>query len=316
VSVVFNALADAATTYYPPFTWNYHQSAWQPPYDAAIGLAAIHSHHRMVKGTMALVPPSAPRLNSPNADCGGWGSGKTPTDVYTDWTWEDAPVCQYWKDPDGPITIRKGQALTTTCYVNNGITPEAIKHGLVAGSSVEALKALGAPIPDYPMLVPASTWGDALVSSPVGQELLYGTHPPINYRVVYKCSSRAPGVPGATLIATPENAGNVYSICSPNPAVDADGDYVDGPYVNETQCGAGGLCQPGSIVFACIGEDEMCIGVSMYWALERVLNPDGTPNQDAIGKLQQGDVNQVGTPGVLFPTDVGQGNCPDCQPGL
>ena len=48
--------------------------------------------------------------------------------------------------------------------------------------------------------------------------------------------------------------------------------------MNEGQCGPGGVCEPSSIVFAC---------------------------------------DEVGTPGVLIPTDVGVGGiCPDCQPGL
>ncbi|MGH7859265.1 MAG: hypothetical protein ACREQY_18215, partial [Candidatus Binatia bacterium] len=191
-----------------------------------------------------------------------------------------------------------------------------IKHGLVAGSTVKALKVLGAPIPDYPELVPASTWGDALVESPVGRELLYGTHPPLNYRVVYKCSNYFPNVPGATLLTTPENIGNVNTICAPNPAVDADGDYIDGPY--ESACG---LCQPGSIAFACIGEDEMCIGVAMYWEIPR-LGSDR--NEEAVENMQNADeledLNEVGTPGNLgilgYPPDI-TGNCPDCDgPGL
>ncbi|MGH7819984.1 MAG: hypothetical protein ACREQ9_09435, partial [Candidatus Binatia bacterium] len=257
VNVMFNALADAATTYYPPFTWNYHESEWTPPFDAEIGLVAIHSHHRMVKGFMNVAPVNPPRPNATDPTCGGPKPDGTPNDLYTDWFWEDAPVCEYWKEKDGPVPLRKGQSLRTSCYVNNGVTPEAIKHGLVAGASVQALKALGAPIPDYPKLVPASTWGDALVESYVGKELLYGTHPPVNYRVNYKCSDPPlpNNVPGSTLLVAPTGIG--ASICSPNPAIDADGDYVDGAYVNELQCGPGGLCQPGSIVFACIGEEEM-----------------------------------------------------------
>ncbi|MGH7856516.1 MAG: hypothetical protein ACREQY_04235, partial [Candidatus Binatia bacterium] len=192
VNVMFNALADAATTYYPPFTWNYHESEWTPPFDSALALTAIHSHHRMVKGFMTIAPQNPPRLLSDNRTCGGWLNGGeiTPNpEIYTDWYWEDAPVCEYWRDPDGPITLRKGMALRTSCYVNNGVTPEAIKHGLVAGSTVKALKVLGAPIPDYPEIGEAKTWGDPLKESAVGKELLYGTHEPVNYRVVYKCST-------------------------------------------------------------------------------------------------------------------------------
>src|SRR2546423_12143342 len=117
----------------------------------------------MVKGTMNVSPANLPRLQSDNAICGGAkGQPTPPTDLYTDWFWEDAPVCQYWRQPDGSVPLRKGESLRTTCYVNNGVTPEAIKHGLVAGSAITGLRNLGAPIPDYPALVPASTWGDAL----------------------------------------------------------------------------------------------------------------------------------------------------------
>ena len=304
LNIAFNAAADLATTWYPPFTWNYHESEWLPPFDAAVGLTAIHSHHRMVKGTMAVAPASPPRTNSQDPNCGGAGS----TDIYTSWYWEDAPVCQYWKETDGPVIVRKGQSLRTTCYVNNGVTPEAIKHGLVAGSAVQTLKVLGAPIPDYPELMPASTWGDALAESPVGRQLLYGLHPPINYRVVYKCSTQAPTLPGATIVPLD------YEICSPNPAVDADLDYIDGPYKNPAQCGGDpdALCQPGTIRFACIGEDEMCIGVSMYWALPRL---GGEGNDEAMENLQSGNVNEVGTPGNAGADTSLSGLCPECDQG-
>lgn len=338
VNVMFNAAADLATTYYPPFTWQYHEAEWTPPFDAAVALTAIHSHHRMVKGLMNVAPKNPPRqqesaLNTPE-ECGiGANPDGTPKDnpdfspneLYTDWWWEDAPVCEYWKQPDGPITVRKGQSLRTTCYVNNGVTPEAIKHGFVAGATVAALKALGAPIPEYPKLVPASTWGDPLAKSEVGKQLLYGTHPPINYRVVYKCSEKikpvqagdatVAGVPFATLAQTPEDIGGFYDICSPNPDADGDGDYIDGAYENDSQCG-GGLCEPSSIVFACIGEDEMCIGVSMYWALPRLGNEE--TNDEAMQNLQDGDLDHVGTPGNLgVETDV-SGICTECGggPGL
>jgi hypothetical protein len=272
---------------------------------------AIHSHHRMVKGTMNVTPVNPPRPQDTDPTCGGPKPDGTPaTDLYTDWFWEDAPVCQFWKQKDGPVPLRKGESLRTTCYVNNGITPEAIKHGLVAGSTVETLKTLGAPIPDYPKLAPASTFGDALAKSAVGKEFLYGTHPPINYRVVYKCSTSFSQVPGASMLALPEEVGGLYQICTPNPAIDADGDYIDGAYKNDLQCG-GGLCEPSSIVFACIGEDEMCIGVALYWAMPRLLNPDS--GDEALQNLQAGDVNNVGLPGATNnPTDVPSGNCPEC----
>ena len=311
INISFNAAADGATTMYPPFTWNYHESEWVPPFDSQIALNAIHSHHRMVKGVMNVAPVNPPRLNAHDPNCGGPQPNGAPSDLYTSWEWEDAPVCQYWKEDDGPVPLRKGQTLRTTCYVNNGVTPEAIKHGLVAGATVEVLKALGAPIPEYPETMPADTWGDPLRNSPVGTELLYGTHPPLNYRVVYKCSSN--GMHGDSMVQF--NAfveGRRNPICNPNPATDADGDYIDGAYVNGEQCGEGGVCEPGSIVFACVGEEEMCIGVSMYWAMPR-LGSDS--NDEALENLAAGNVNDVGTPGNAgTETDI-SGICTECGDG-
>jgi hypothetical protein len=312
VSVMFNAAADAVSTYYPPFTWNYHEAEWLAPYDAQIALGAIHSHHRMVKGLMNPAGGFPPRVNSPNPLCGGLMNPTSDSvNAYTDWYWEDAPVCEWWKDADGTIPLRKGQAWRTTCYINNGVTPEAIKHGLVAGASAEALRQLGAPIPDYPNLVPASTWGGVLADSPVGKELLYGTHPPINYRVKYSCGSDP-----VTTTTQPLSEG---VNCNPNPAVDEHGEYVDGSYKNDVQCGStGGYCNPSAIVFACVGEEEMCIGVTMYYAMPRPLNSDGSPNEGFIAEAQAGHVNNLGTPvNTGLPTDVlVGGNCPDCKAGL
>jgi hypothetical protein len=314
INFMFNAVGDLATTAYPPFTWNYHESEWLPPYDAAITHMAIHSHHRMVKGTMNLAPPHEPRTESPNPLCGGLANGggvagltSDSINLYTDWYWEDAPVCNYWKDPDGPVIIRKGQSVRTTCFVNNGVTPEAIKHGLVAGSMVEALRNLGAPIPQQPAGMPASTWGNALAESPIGREFLYGTHPTNNYRVKYTCA-----VGGAPTMISP-----IGDNCAPNPAVDGDGDYVDGPYRNPTDCGAGldgegGWCQPGVIRFACIGEEEMCIGVALYYALPRL---GGAGSEEAQQNLEEQNLDGVGTPGSTPNMDV-SGICHDCDPGL
>jgi hypothetical protein len=277
----------------------------------------------MVKGTMDVTPISPPRLNSMDPLCGGWGPfalGLEPTppaNLYTGWFWEDAPVCQYWRDADGPVILRKHDALRTTCYVNNGVTPEAIKHGLVAGAAVEALKNLGAPIPDYPATgVPASTWGDALVDSPVGRELLYGKHPPVNYRVRYACGP-APGVSYSVPLSGGTN-------CPNNPNVDAEGDYIDGPY-QTAQCGSPtSWCNPANIAFACIGEDEMCIGVTMYWALDRLgTDPNGKAYQnlqEAVTEQDPEKVDGVGTPGntgvPMDPTLLNGGMCPECKTGL
>jgi hypothetical protein len=316
INFMFNAIADAGTTAYAPFTWNYHESEWVAPYDLALANAAIHSHHRMVKGTMDILPANPPRLKSPNPLCGGAANGQTPTNLYTDWYWEDAPVCEYWRDPDGPVVMRKGEAVRTTCFVNNGVTPEAIKNGLVAGSVVEGLRSLGAPIPQQPGSVPTSTWSDLFASSPVGDQLLYGKHPPVNYRVKYTCSGTG-GMP--TNQAFVSSTGIVGAKpCLPNPAVDGDGDYVDGPYRNSTECpkdssGQPGWCNPGVITFACIGEEEMCIGVSLFYALPRI---GGADNDEAMANLQKGDVNNVGTPGSAPRPATDNGICHDCNPGL
>ena len=308
LNLMFNAIVDAATTYYPPFTWQYHTSVWYPPFDAAVVVGAIHSHHRMVKGTMDVVPSNPPRLQSVNPQCGGWASGEPPDALYVNWEWEDAIVCDWGGEPDGPVVVRKNQGISTTCFVNNGVTPEAIKHGLVAGDLVESLKVLGAPIPEYPETVPASTWGDPLAQSPVGTDLLYGTHPPINYRVVYKCATDGMGSAKASTLVTNK------PVCSPNPAVDADGDYIDGPYVNEDQCGSGGICEPGSITFACVGEDEMCIGVAAYYALPRLGSESG--HDEAMEELGQGNLDGVGTPGNTgVQMDLPSGDCPECDEG-
>lgn len=319
VNANFNAAADLATTFYPPFTWNYHQSQWEPPFDSEVAIMAIHSHHRMVKGTMDVLPVNPPRPNDTDPVCGGPQPDGTPaTNLYTDWFWEDAPVCQFWKQKDGPVPLRKGESLQTTCMVNNGITPEAIKHGLVSAGTVRTLREMGAPIPDYPALVPASTWGDPLQKSAVGQDLLYGMHPPINYRVVYKCSTNSTlkQIPGGSNVVLPEGIGDLYQICTPNPAVDSQGDYVDGAYKNDLQCG-GGLCEPSSIVFACVGEDEMCIGVALYWKMEGPINPDGSVNPNWVQSVQSGNLNQAGTPGSTnTPSDYPSGNCAECGPPL
>jgi hypothetical protein len=254
--------------------------------------------------------------------------------------------------------MRKGNVVRTTCFVNNGVTPEAIKNGLVAGSVVEGLRNLGAPIPQRPGTVPASQWGDLLASSPVGEQLLYGKHPPVNYRVKYTCSGTGGGGDPLPPVGVPGEVGGpireddeevvpetevpvvggqqvlpetdmnrpFYSStgilgaqpCLPNPAVDGDGDYVDGPYRNSTECpkdaeGQPGWCNPGTITFACIGEEEMCIGVSLFYALPRI---GGEDHDEAMANLEEGNVNEVGTPGSAPRPPTDNGICHDCKAGL
>jgi hypothetical protein len=312
---MFQAVPDLAT-YYPPFTFNYKEVPWTAPYDLKMTMLVLHSHHRMVKGTINLTPNPL-RANSPNPDCGGSaGQSVPPLNLYTNWAWEDAPICDLWKDPDGPVVMRKGQVLRAGCAVNNGVTPEAIKHGLIAGDVVETLRTLSnGAIPEDPSTVPTSTWAPAFVNSPVGQQLLYGTHEPENYRVVYKCSTTAPTVPGATAVGV---LGTATKICPPNPKKDADGDYVDGTYVNEAICGPGGLCEPSAIAWADRAEDEMCIMVGHYYGLDRIGDIDGGGHDRAVAKLSSGDPNQmqdVGTPGNSPNWDL-VGRCWDCKAGL
>jgi hypothetical protein len=101
--------------------------------------------------------------------------------------------------------------------------------------------------------------------------------------------------------------------CSPNPAADADGEYVDGPYRNAKECGVdmngdGIWCNPGVIRFACVGEEEMCIGVGTYYALPRI---GGAENDEAMKNLEDGNVDGVGTPGATRNMDI-VGICHDC----
>jgi hypothetical protein len=97
-----------------------------------------------------------------------------------------------------------------------------------------------------------------------------------------------------------------------------DGDYVDGPYQNKAECGVDSSgeprwCNPGTITFACIGEEEMCIGVAGYYALPRL---GGAGSDEAVENLKKGDVDGVGTPGSTPNMDLPAGICADCKVGL
>ena len=331
VNVQFEVIQDAATTWYPPFTFHAHKVTWWAPFDLAIGLITTHSHHRNSLGYMDISPANPVRLGGRDNTCGGAANGEVPPHVFTNTEWEDANLCEYWKEPDGPLVMRKGQTIQTTCYVNHGITPEAIKQGLVAGDLVEAFRVYNEQESGDPVIprndletVPTSTWADAFVNSPIGREFLYGSHPALNYRVAYKCSDNP------VFNAVIPVVGN-KDVCNPNPAVDPDGDYVDGPYLNEAQCGAGGWCIPSPIIFANVGEDEMCIPVFMYWRLDNLLGDEnGNPglNQEAMDRLtgeaqhsiEAGDpsffleaVDQTGTPGVVQKWAGDIGDCRECK---
>ena len=315
INVEFEVIQDLATTWYPPFTWQPHTIVWHAPFDLAVGLITTHSHHRNVVSFVDVLPVNPIRSESLDSMCGGSGdpNAPAPEHVYTNWEWEDARVCEYWKQKDGPLILRKGQALRTTCYVNNGVTPEAIKHGLVAGSIVQGLRAQGVEIPPDPSTIPAQQIEDLLVRSPVGQQFLYGTHPTDNYRVAYKCSDWPHFTPVFPLMPAP--------VCNPNPRFDADGDYVDGPYQNEAQCGldANGearWCNPAPIIFENIGEDEMCIPVFMFWRLDNLVKDPTTGeigfDEEAMQDLQEGNLDEVGTPGVIQKSPGDIGDCREC----
>ncbi|MGH7856288.1 MAG: hypothetical protein ACREQY_03090, partial [Candidatus Binatia bacterium] len=311
---MFTALPDLVT-YHPPYSLSYKEVPWTAPYDLEMTMLVLHTHHRLVKGTINLTPNPV-RPNSPNPYCGGsYNQPSPPLDLYTNWWWEDAPICDYWKEPDGPIVMRKGQVLRAQCLVNNGVTPEAIKHGLVAGHVVELLRVLSnGAIPEDPSTMPTSEWAPVVRNSAAGS-YLWGTHEPENYRVVYKCSNVARGVPGATMV---DALGVTTELCPPNPKKDADGDYVDGPYLNEEVCGTGGICEPAPIVWADRAEDEMCIMVGHYYALDRVGDFEGGGHDRAMESIESGDpdrMQRVGTPGSTRNTDI-VGRCWDCKEGL
>jgi hypothetical protein len=333
IDVAFEVVQDLATTWYPPFSWHHHELVWHAPFDMEIGLMTIHSHHRNVRGFIDIVPANPIRDGYSDEYCGGSKPefGETPEQallqaehVLENVDWEDARICEYWRNPDGPLVLRKGQAVRTTCYVNNGITPEAIKHGLVAGAAVEGMRNVGIEIPPDPSTMPTSEWSPFLIDSPLGQEYLYGPRVTgedpsgaANFRVVYKCG---PG-PG---LSSPTGA-----VCKPDPdAIDADGDYIDGPWKPTAASGIcpaeSPWCNPGTIRFANVGEDEMCIPVFMYWPLDRLGGP-GSENAEAsleaaAAAAAAGDadgaeenLNDTGTPGSIpkQPGDIG--DCRDCS---
>jgi len=70
--------------------------------------------------------------------CGVSQNGLPPEHIYTDWHWDDPPVCRYYKEPDGPLILRKGDALVTHCIHNNGViqteqAPEPLRTALRDG---------------------------------------------------------------------------------------------------------------------------------------------------------------------------------------
>jgi hypothetical protein len=299
-SVTFDILVSALRTYIPPFTIGDNGTTWYAPFDLAIGMITLHSHERMVRGIADVVPANPIRPAARNAACGGSVNG-VPQPIYTNESYTEPNVCDYWKEPDGPLILRKGQGINFRCLHDNGVTPEAIKHGLVAGSTIEGLKPT-LPIPGAPALGPASTWGDLVAEGPLGKELLYGNAAPSRYRVKYECQS-APYQLLVPLLSTVS--------CPPNPAVDADGDPIDGAYAAPEYCGTA-ACAPATLRFSDTAGDAMCVPIMLYWPLDRIVDENGHVNDQAVADLGAGRVDEVGTPGRIpkSPSDP-QGICDD-----
>src|SRR5881409_1869207 len=308
LSVGFDVVVNVATTFFPPYTIGNTGGVWYAPYDLAIGILAIHSHKRTVKGTIDVMPANPIRTGGLSAEeagdgvrpeeCGVSQSGLPPEHIYVDWHWDDPPVCRYYKQADGPLILRKGDALVTHCIHNNGV--------IQSEQAPEPLRT-------------------ALRDGIVGDEVLFGEQKDdlgikqLIYRVRYGCEEIS-GIP-------PGSIGSPAQVCPPNPATDPPGcalgqdpdcHPVDGGYPNPDICTTGtGNCVPANIVFANVAEDEMCIGVVMYWPLDPILNADGSLNQQAIQDFESDPTNfQYGTPGRLpkSPSDIGY--CSGCGPGL
>ncbi|MEA2626077.1 MAG: hypothetical protein QOD06_2122 [Candidatus Binatota bacterium] len=135
------------------------------------------------------------------------------------------------------------------------------------------------------------------------------------YRVRYACE-RIMGVPpGEPINLVGFGVAKYPEDCPPNPATDDRGRPVDGPYAAPSYCPADGShtgrCVPSSLVFSNTGKDAMCIPIIMYWPLDRVLNADGSVNEDATSHLEDGDVDSVGTPGRVWKSPSDSGICDD-----
>lgn len=286
VNLAFDDLVDTSTTLVPPFTVGVEQSIWYAPFDLAIGMLTLHSHQNMVKGTIQILPATAPRMSATRPGCGGLKNGLPNPAVYENYRYLEPEFCEYWREADGPIILRKGDAVRAQCVVNNGMT------------ATDRI--------DDPAL------RRAVEQSTIGEEFLYGQQPPSAYRVRYGCEQRTGVPPGQPLMHARD--------CPANPAVDDQGRPVDGAYdplatyrydYCPQRLGYTGQCVPANVVFANTGKDAMCIPIVMYWPLDRIVNADGGVNQDAAGKLEQGKVDEVGTPGRLFKSPSDFGTCDD-----
>jgi hypothetical protein len=279
-SITFDDLVDAATTFVPPFTLAVHDRVWYAPFDAAVGVVTLHSHENMVKATTHVVPPTAARSGAVRRECGGTSGALPNPNVYENYSYLEPEVCEYWRDADGPLILRKGQALHMQCVVNNGVTPTEKIDDPEVRSAIE--------------------------DGPIGRDLLYGRQDRSAYRVRYGCEV-VPGVPPGTPLSPAR-------VCPENPAVDDRGRPLDGPYDAPADCpmpAYTGRCVPANVVFANTGEDSMCISIITYWPLSRLVNADGSLDDTVLQDAQNGRTDRVGTPGRLPQSPSDDGTCDD-----
>lgn len=280
VDMGFDFVASAATTLIPPHTIAPQDTVWYAPFDLAIGMITIHSHANMVKGTVDVVPASPPRLMSSDPRCGGPPSPH----VYENYDYFQPQVCEYWRDAEGPLVLRKGEAIHASCLINNGVRPT---------------EAIADP-----------TLRRAVETSAAGHEVLYGDQAAASYRSRYGCEKTMgvpPGRPGEHARDCPPNPDGGGGVDRPYDASGANGGLAYCP----TNLGYTGRCVPANAVFSNTGPDSMCIPIVMYWPLDRVLGADGSVDPQAAGELRNGNLNQVGTPGRVWKSPSDGGACDD-----
>jgi hypothetical protein len=93
-------------------------TVWYAPFDLAIGMMTIHSHENMVKSTIDVLPANPPRVASSDPACGGMAGGVPAAHAYEGYDYFEPKVCEYWRQPDGPLILRKGQAIRTSCIID------------------------------------------------------------------------------------------------------------------------------------------------------------------------------------------------------
>ncbi|MGH7899571.1 MAG: hypothetical protein ACREQQ_16580, partial [Candidatus Binatia bacterium] len=141
-SMSFDFVASAATTIVPPFTIAPQETVWYAPFDLAIGMLTMHSHQKMVKGTIDVLPAAAPRLAETRPECGGPRGGLANPHAYESYSYFEPTICEYWRSAHDPLVLRKGQGIRAGCVVNNGFTPSRAIDDPALREAVEA-SALG-----------------------------------------------------------------------------------------------------------------------------------------------------------------------------